>query len=198
MNKELSLLLKRLRRQKYPKLEIMKKLEEGAKELDSIKLEDMTKDDVYLRYVFCGNDQELKRPEIAKLLIKHGYIKEAQFYTDFIVNKQVILELFKRNKLEKKDLKAIQGRITKMESKEEEVDVNCFLDIEVIEFITENNSEVYKFEYLCSNLRDNKDFENEVTPYKDNIIAIVEKIDTNPTLICFVKFYEDIDYHNIQ
>lgn len=198
MNKELSLLLKRLRRQKYPKLEIMKKLEEGAKELDSIKLEDMTKDDVYLRYVFCGNDQELKRPEIAKLLIKHGYIQEALFYTDFIVNKQVILELFKRNKLEKKGLKAIQGRITKMESKEEEVDINCFLDIEVIEFTNEDNSEVYKFEYLCSNLRDNKDFENEVTPYKDNIIAIVEKIDTNPTLICFVKFYEDIDYHNIQ
>lgn len=198
MNKELSLLLKKLRRQKYPKLEIMKKLEEGAKELDNIKLEDMTKDDVYLRYVFCGNDQELKRPEIAKLLIKHGYIQEALFYTDFIVNKQVILELFKRNKLEKKGLKAIQGRITKMESKEEEVDINCFLDIEVIEFTNEDNSEVYKFEYLCSNLRDNKDFENEVTPYKDNIIAIVEKIDTNPTLICFVKFYEDIDYHNIQ
>lgn len=198
MNKELSLLLKRLRRQKYPKLEIMKKLEEGAKELDKIKLEDMTKDDVYLRYVFCGNDQELKRPEIAKLLIKHGYIQEALFYTDFIVNKQVILELFKRNKLEKKGLKAIQGRIIKMESKKEEVDINCFLDIEVIEFTNEDNSEVYKFEYLCSNLRDNKDFENEVTPYKDNIIAIVEKIDTNPTLICFVKFYEDIDYHNIQ
>lgn len=74
MNKELSLLLKKLRRQKYPKLEIMKKLEEGPKELDNMKLEDMTKDDVYLRYVFCGNDQELKRPEIAKLLIKHGYI----------------------------------------------------------------------------------------------------------------------------
>ena len=53
MNKELSLLLKKLRRQKYPKLEIMKKLEEGAKELDNMKLEDMTKDDVYLRYVFC-------------------------------------------------------------------------------------------------------------------------------------------------
>ena len=197
MNKELSLLLKRLRRQKYPKLEIMKKLEEGAKELDKIKLEDMTKDDVYLRYVFCGNDQELKRPEIAKLLIKHGYIKEALFHTDFIVDKQVILELFKRNKLEKKGLKAIQGRITKMESKEEEVDINCFLDIEVIEFINENNSEVYKFEYLCSHLRDNKDFENEVTPYKDNIIAIVEKIDTNPTLECFVKFYEDIDYQHL-
>ena len=147
MNKELSLLLKRLRRQKYPKLEIMKKLEEGAKELDNIKLEDMTKDDVYLRYVFCGNDQELKRPEIAKLLIKHGYIQEALFYTDFIVNKQVILELFKRNKLEKKGLKAIQGRITKMESKEEEVDINCFLDIEVIEFTNEDKSEVYKFEY---------------------------------------------------
>lgn len=198
MNKELSLLLKKLRRQKYPKLEIMKKLEEGAKELDNIKLEDMTKDDVYLRYVFCGNDQELKRPEIAKLLIKHGYIQEALFYTDFIVNKQVILELFKRNKLEKKGLKAIQGRIAKMETKKEEVDINCFLDIEVIEFINENNSEVYKFEYLCSNLRDNKDFENEVTPYKDNIIAIVEKIDTNPTLICFVKFFEDIDYHITQ
>lgn len=111
MNKELSLLLKKLRRQKYPKLEIMKKLEEGAKE--------------------------------------------------------------------------------------EEVDINCFLDIEVIEFINENNSEVYKFEYLCSHLRDNKDFENEVTPYKDNIIAIVEKIDTNPTLKCFVKFYEDIDYQHL-
>lgn len=197
MNKELSLLLKKLRRQKYPKLEIMKKLEEGAKELDNMNLEDMTKDDVYLRYVFCGNDQELKRPEIAKLLIKHGYIKEALFHTDFIVDKQVILELFKRNKLEKKGLKAIQGRITKMEAKEEEVDINCFLDIEVIEFINENNSEVYKFEYLCSHLRDNKDFENEVTPYKDNIIAIVEKIDTNPTLKCFVKFYEDIDYQHL-
>ena len=197
MNKELSLLLKKLRRQKYPKLEIMKKLEEGAKELDNMKLEDMTKDDVYLRYVFCGNDQELKRPEIAKLLIKHGYIKEALFHTDFIVDKQVILELFKRNKLEKKGLKAIQGRITKMETKEEEVDINCFLDIEVIEFINENNSEVYKFEYLCSHLRDNKDFENEVTPYKDNIIAIVEKIDTNPTLKGFVKFYDDIDYQHL-
>ena len=197
MNKELSLLLKNLRRQKYPKLEVMKKLEDGAKELDNIKLEEMTKDDVYLRYVFCGNDQELKRPEITKLLIKHGYIQEALFYTDFIVNKQVILELFKRNKLEKKGLKAIQGRIAKMETKKEEVDINCFLDIEVIEFINENNTEVYKFEYLCSHLRDNKDFENEVTPYKDNIIAIVEKIDTNPTLECFVKFYEDIDYQHL-
>ena len=165
MNKELSLLLKKLRRQKYPKLEIMKKLEEGAKELDNMKLEDMTKDDVYLRYVFCGNDQELKRPEIAKLLIKHGYIKEALFHTDFIVDKQVILELLKRNRLAKKGLKAIQGRITKMETKEEEVDINCFLNIEIIEFTNEDNSEV--------------------------------KIDTNPTLICLVEFYEDIDYQHL-
>lgn len=195
MNKELSLLLKKLRRQKYPKIEIIKKLKDGAKKLDNIKLEDMTKDDVFLKYVLFSNDQELKRPEITRLLIKHGYIQEALFHTDFIVDKQVILELFKRNKLEKKGLKAIQGIITKMETKEEEVDINCFLDIEVIEFINEENSEVYNFEYLCSNLKDNKDFENEVTPYKDNIIAIVEKIDTNPTLICFVKFFEDIDYH---
>lgn len=164
MNKELSLLLKNLRRQKYPKLEVMKKLEDGAKELDNIKLEDMTKDDVYLRYVFCGTDQELKRPEIARLLIRHGYIQEALFHTDFIVNKQVILELFKRNRLSKKGLKAIQGRITKMETKEE-VDINCFLNIEIIEFTNEDNSEV--------------------------------KIDTNPTLICLVEFYEDIDYQHL-
>ena len=197
MNKELSLLLKKLRRQKYPKLEVMKKLEDGAKELDNIKLEDMTKDEVYLRYVFCGTDQELKKPEIARLLIRHGYIQEALFHTDFIVDKQVILELLKRNRLAKKGLKAIQGRITKMKTKEEEVDINCFLNIEIIEFTNEDKSEVYKFEYLCSHLRDNKNFENEVTPYKDNIIAIVEKIDTNPTLKCFVKFYEDIDYQHL-
>lgn len=197
MNKELSLLLKKLRRQKYPKLEVMKKLEDGAKELDNIKLEDMTKDEVYLRYVFCGTDQELKKPEIARLLIRHGYIQEALFYTDFIVDKQVILELLKRNRLAKKGLKAIQGRITKMETKEEEVDINCFLNIEIIEFTNEDKSEVYKFEYLCSHLRDNKNFENEVTPYKDNIIAIVGKIDTNPTLKCFVKVYDDIDYQHL-
>ena len=197
MNKELSLLLKKLRRQKYPKLEVMKKLEDGAKELDNIKLEDMTKDEVYLRYVFCGTDQELKKPEIARLLIRHGYIQEAWFHTDFIVDKQVILELLKRNRLAKKGLKAIQGRITKMETKEEEVDINCFLNIEIIEFTNEDKSEVYKFEYLCSHLRDNKNFENEVTPYKDNIIAIVGKIDTNPTLKCFVKVYDDIDYQHL-
>ena len=196
MNKELSLLLKKLRRQKYPKLEVMKKLEDGAKELDNIKLEDMTKDEVYLRYVFCGTDQELKKPEIARLLIRHGYIQEALFHTDFIVDKQVILELLKRNRLAKKGLKAIQGRITKMKTKEEEVDINCFLNIEIIEFTNEDKSEVYKFEYLCSHLRDNKNFENEVTPYKDNIIAIVGKIDTNPTLKCFVKVYDDIDYQH--
>lgn len=194
MNKELSLLLKKLRRQKYPKLEVMKKLEDGAKELDNIKLEDMTKDEVYLRYVFCGTDQELKKPEIARLLIN---IQEALFHTDFIVDKQVILELLKRNRLAKKGLKAIQGRITKMETKEEEVDINCFLNIEIIEFTNEDKSEVYKFEYLCSHLRDNKNFENEVTPYKDNIIAIVGKIDTNPTLKCFVKVYDDIDYQHL-
>lgn len=197
MNKELSLLLKKLRRQKYPKLEVMKKLEDGAKELDNIKLEDMTKDEVYLRYVFCGTDQELKKPEIARLLIRHGYIQEALFHTDFIVDKQVILELLKRNRLAKKGLKAIQGRITKMKTKEEEVDINCFLNIEIIEFTNEDKSEVYKFEYLCSHLRDNKNFENEVTPYKDNIIAIVGKIDTNPTLKCFVKVYDDIDYQHL-
>lgn len=197
MNKELSLLLKKLRRQKYPKLEVMKKLEDGAKELDNIKLEDMTKDEVYLRYVFCGTDQELKKPEIARLLIRHGYIQEALFHTDFIVDKQVILELLKRNRLAKKGLKAIQGRITEMETKEEEVDINCFLNIEIIEFTNEDKSEVYKFEYLCSHLRDNKNFENEVTPYKDNIIAIVGKIDTNPTLKCFVKVYDDIDYQHL-
>ena len=197
MNKELSLLLKKLRRQKYPKLEVIKKLEDGAKELDNIKLEDMTKDEVYLRYVFCGTDQELKKPEIARLLIRHGYIQEALFHTDFIVDKQVILELLKRNRLAKKGLKAIQGRITKMETKEEEVDINCFLNIEIIEFTNEDKSEVYKFEYLCSHLRDNKNFENEVTPYKDNIIAIVGKIDTNPTLKCFVKVYDDIDYQHL-
>lgn len=197
MNKELSLLLEEFRRQKYPKIEIIKKLKDGAKELDNIKLEDMTKDDVFLRYVLFGNDQELKRPEITRLLIKHGYIQEALFHTDFIVDKQIILELFKRNRLAEKGLKAIQGRITKMETKEEEVDTNCFLDIEVIEFTNEDNTEVYKFEYLCSNLRDNTDFENEVTIYKDNIIAIVEKIDTSPTLICFVKCYEAIDYKHL-
>ena len=95
----------------------MKKLEDGAKELDNIKLEDMTKDEVYLRYVFCGTDQELKKPEIARLLIRHGYIQEALFHTDFIVDKQVILELLKRNRLAKKGLKAIQGRITKMKQR---------------------------------------------------------------------------------
>lgn len=176
-------------------LEDLKRLKQADKELDNINIEDMTKEDIYLKYVVWGDETKCRKPKVTKALIKYGYIREALFYIDFLTNKQIIIDLLASKQLKDKEFTVIQGTVTNTTIQEEEIEENCMLYNILIEFTSKDKSKVYNFTNLYVNLEDMIEFQNKIKPYKDNIIAIVKDENTNSHLLTLVKFYDDINYH---
>lgn len=175
-------------------LENLKRLKQAETELDNINIEDMTKEDIYFKYVFLGNETKCRKPKVTKALIKYGYIKEALSYVDFLSNKQIIIDLLASKQLKDRKYTVIQGAITNTTIHKEEIKENCNIHNILIEFTSKDKSKVYNFTYLYGNLEDIIEFQYKIKPYKNNIVAIVENENTKQHLLTLVKFYDDIDY----
>ncbi len=176
--------------------EQFKKLRQAEKELNNVNIEDMTKEEIFLKYVFWANKGE--EPKVTKALIKYGYIREALSRDDFLTNKQIIIDLLASKQLKDKEFTVIQGAITNTTIQEEEIEgmkENFILYNILIEFTSKDKSKVYNFTYLYGGLENIIEFQDEIKPYKNNIIAIVEDENTNPHLLTLVKVYDDINYH---
>lgn len=183
-----------------PTWENLMKLKQAEEELENVKIEDMTKEDIYFKYVYRGNYARCNNPKVTKALIKYGYIYGALSYIDFLIDKQVIIDLFASEHLKDKEFTVIQGAITNTTIQEEDFgEYNGIKNIMyylLIEFTSKDKSKVYKFPYLYGNLENVIEFQDEIKPYKNNIIAIrVENKKANTFLLTLVKVYDDIDYH---
>lgn len=174
-------------------LEDLEKVKQAEKELDNTNIEDMTKEDIYLKYVLLGNKTKCMKPKVTKALIKYGFIKEALSYVDFLSNKQIIIDLLASKQLKYNEFAVIQGTVTNTIIQKEEVEENCMLYHILIEFTSKDKSKVYNFTYLYGNLEDIIEFQDKIHPYKNNIIAIVKDENTTPNLLTLVKVYNDIN-----
>ena len=74
--------------------------EKVKNELKNIKLADMTKEQVFDRFIAYGTREELNNPEIQKVLIQNGYASELMDMVTIITDEDVIKMLYKSRAFE--------------------------------------------------------------------------------------------------
>lgn len=162
-------------------------------------LENMTQEEVLDRYVVEGTEEELKRPEIQSLLIKHGY-------TDYlltcisdnetiITNKQIINQLITTSEYLRKDnILLIHGKIENI--KAIPIGEKTIASWNRIHYYFKENktSKQYIIKGFVENEEEIERIENNLKQDKNNIIVIVKKENNELELQCFIKVYEDINY----
>lgn len=164
--------------------------EEVQARIKDKKLEEYTSQDVFDRFIAYGNIGEEEEPTIQKLLIKHNYEDILVDIVNFITDKEVIKSLFTSNLWSNRKIKAIQGSIKSTKFIPDEVIPKYQRPI--IRFIESSNSRELELKgHIIFTEEDKRKYEEQLMSYRDNSIVIVEGTD----LKCFVKTYEDIDYH---
>lgn len=162
-------------------------------------LENMTQEEVLDRYVVAGTEEELKRPEIQSLLIKHGYtdylLTCVSDNETIITNKQIINQLITTSEYLRKDnILLINGKIEDIKAVpigEETIE----LWNRIHYYFKENKtSKQYTIKGFVENEEGIERIEKNLQQDKNNIIAIVKKENNELELQCFMKVYEDINY----
>lgn len=170
---------------------------EVKRRIQGKKLEELTKEEFASRYIMYGSERELKQPKIQKQFIKHGYIGELTDMAILITNKQVIQQILQSNLFENKNIILKRGSLEKI-SFEHFTDLK---DVVVSEFtFKDTNGEEIKLNghvFSTSNIKHIREYREEISEYRKNIIVLLENLRNKVYLRCFLKVYEDIDY-NIQ
>ena len=174
----------------------VKTYEKVINELKNIKLADMTRQQVFDRFIAYGNEEELNNPEIQKVLIQNGYANELMDMVTIITDEEVIKMLYQSKALEnynKSGLRLYHGKIS--------------------EIIVEKNDDIFninyyfeKFCYMRLYFKGEVAFsENEINqikaaiePYKDNLIAVCDfnskrKYSEEYHLTCFLKEFMNVE-----
>jgi len=113
--------------------------EELEEKLKGVRLEDMSTQDVFDRYIGYGDDEELDRPEIQLLLIQNGFIEELTEMVDIITDKRVVKEVFASNLfIQNTNITFIWGKIENMKLVKDET-VPDFA-ISLFEFVDKETS----------------------------------------------------------
>ena len=133
----------------------VKTYEKVINELKNIKLADMTKQQVFDRFIAYGNEEELNNPEIQKVLIQNGYANELMHMVTIITDEEVIKMLYQSKSLEnynKSGLRLYHGKIS--------------------EIIVEKNDDIFNINYYFEKFNNMRLYfkgevafsENEITP----------------------------------
>ena len=160
--------------------------EEVEERLKNVKLEDMTAQDVFDRYVGYGDNKELNNIEIQKLLLKHNYIEYLISSVETIITDKTVIEkitssdLFKDSKYH-----LIRGRIENieiMEDKELPKGFECL----IVNLQTQAKKE-YKLKYMYYPQKQ-ESYKNEIEQHigKD-LILIAEHREKEYRLCCLLK-----------
>ena len=170
------------------------KYEEVKEKLKNMKWEEMTKKDVFDRYIAYGNYEELNNPEIQKLLIKNGYANELMDMVTIITDEQVIKMLYESKIFEDYDkFKLYHGKILEIHSEKNDDIFNI-------------NYEFLQFKYLGRHFSGDIAFSEEeinqikleIEPYKDKLIAVCDLNSCYGSsekchLKCFLKEFIDVE-----
>ena len=157
-----------------------------SKRLENINQEEWSDEDVFERYIVYGDNDELKKSDVQKLLIKHGYIEEVtQFVDSVITDDEVINSILNSHLFEDGEINLRKGRIEKIEFVEDDElpeEFNwCY-----ITFIENNSLEILTILDFCY-IPENEEYEEELNKYKDNIGIVTEIINDIVRVRCFLK-----------
>lgn len=158
---------------------------EVMEQVKNIPLEQMSKSQLFNRYVAYGTEEELNTPNIQKALLQHGYIKELFEMINFITDKQVISDILHKYLRKIPNTIIIFGKAKEMfviehlkEPKEKSLSFE-FIDTDTNETVLLNGPTLFT-------QADYDKYKNDFFKYKDNLIAIVQKTENKYKLLCFL------------
>ena len=168
---------------KEPKVITFEEVEERLK---NVKLEDMTSQDVFDRYIGYGDNEELNNIEIQKLLLKHNYIEYLISSVETIITDKTVVEsiissdLFKDSKYH-----LIRGRIENIEIMKDKELPRGFEWL-IVNLQTQSREE-YKLKYMYYPQKQ-ESYKNQIERNIGNdVIAVVECKEKEYRLCCFLK-----------
>ena len=145
--------------------------EKVTKDLKNINLKDMTKEQVFDRFIVYGNNEELNNPEIQKILIKNGYVEELLNMVTIITDDEVIKLLYKSNVFENYNHSGIvlfHGKISEIKTEKNDDIFN--INFEFTKF--NNTGQLFVREAFTED--EINQIKKEIEPYKDNLIAVCD------------------------
>lgn len=170
--------------------------EKVKNELKNINLADMTKQQVFDRFIAYGDREELNNPEVQKVLIQNGYANELMDMVTIITDDEVIKMLYKSKAFEnynKSGIRLYHGKL--LEIKVEKNDDIFNLNYEFLEYKRMGR-------YFSGDIASSEDeiiqIKTEIEPYKDKLIAVCDfnsqRISSEKYhLKCFLKEIIDIE-----
>lgn len=168
---------------KEPKVITFEEVEERLK---NVKLEDMTAQDVFDRYIGYGDNKELNNIEIQKLLLKHNYIEYLISSVETIITNKTVIEkitssdLFKDSKYH-----LIRGRIENIEIIEDK-ELPTGFEWLIVNLQTQAKEE-YKLKYMYYPQKQ-ESYKNEIEQHIGNdLMAIAEHKEKEYRLCCLLK-----------
>lgn len=169
--------------------------EKVKNELKNINLADMTKQQVFDRFIAYGDTEELNNPEVQKVLIQNGYANELMDMITIITDEEVIKMLYKSKIFEnykQSGIKLFHGKIS--------------------EIIVEKNDDIFNMNFEFTKFNNMRQLfvreaftedeiiqiKTEIEPYKDKLIAVCDfnsqRISSEKYhLKCFLKEIIDIE-----
>lgn len=166
--------------------------EDVEERIKNKKMEELTKEDVFDRYIAYGDDKELSNPEIQKLLIKYGYIDElTSFVRSVITDKEVIDMILSSNFVNEKDIILKNGKIQNIyfvEDSELPEQYNWMY----IEFVDKDNITIkvkdIHFKEEPKEWKNELDNYTELNKYKDEeLTIIIDNANNEMRLRCALK-----------
>lgn len=158
---------------------------EVMEQVKNVPLEQMSKSQLFNRYIAYGTEEELNTPEIQTALLKNGYMDTLLEMINFITDKQVISDILHKYLPKIKNTIIIFGKAKDMwviehlkEPYENKLSFE-FIDTDTGETVMINGPTLFTQEEY------NK-YKNQFFTYKDNLIAITEKVEGKHKLICFL------------
>lgn len=159
---------------------------EVEERLKNVKLEDMTSQDVFDRYIGYGDNEELNNIEIQKLLLKHNYIEYLISSVETIItDKAVIEKITSSNLFKDSKYHLIRGRIENIEIMEDKELPKGFEWL-IVNLQTQAKEE-YKLKYMYYPQKQ-ESYKNQIERNIGNdLIAVAECKDKEYRLCCFLK-----------
>ena len=146
--------------------------EKVKNELKNIKLADMTKEQVFDRFIAYGTREELNNPEIQKVLIQNGYANELMDMVTIITDEEVIKMLYKSRVFENYNqcgIRLYHGQISEIIVEKNDDIYNINYD-----FNKFNNMRLYFKGEVAFSENEINQLKTEIEPYKDNLIAVCD------------------------
>ena len=164
-------------------------LNEVKARLNGVKLEDMTAQDLFDRYIAYGTPEELNNAEVQKQLIKYGYLEYLIHIVEKMEVTEEVIEEMKSSQLFKtKGYTIKRGTI-----KQIEIDKHNWLPEDylwlVFEVLDENKRDQYTIKYLHVKQK----FKTRLKVLREKpIMAIVEPKGNELYVVCFLVLAGEI------